>query len=393
MSSAPYWSPFDHAVVDNPYPAYRVLRDDAPVYHNADVGFWAISRFDDVLQAHTDVETFSSARGTTIESSDPDQPFLITKDPPLHTWHRKIVSRVFTPRRIGGLEPFIRAKAAELLDPHVGSAGFDLIEDFSILLPLAVISELIGLPEEIRGDVHHLCDAFAARADGVAIEPEEAGKAMGELMALLSGVVADRRAHPGDDVVSLLIETPVVDDDGNERFLEDHELGARFVELAFAGHETVAKMIPNGVVALAWYPNQRAELAADPTLLPNAVEEMLRWDPPSQYQGRWTTRDVELHGTTIPAEQRVVLITGAATHDERRFDEPELFDVHRHIERHVSLGFGNHLCLGAALARLETRIAFEELLARFPEYDIAPTGVTRAYSSNVRGLGNLPIVV
>jgi len=120
---------------------------------------------------------------------------------------------------------------------------------------------------------------------------------------------------------------------------------------------------------------------------------MLRWDPPSQYQGRWTTRDVELHGTTIPAEQRVVLITGAATHDERRFDEPELFDVHRHIERHVSLGFGNHLCLGAALARLETRIAFEELLARFPEYDIAPTGVTRAYSSNVRGLGNLPIVV
>jgi cytochrome P450 len=393
MSSTPYWNPFDHAVVDNPYPAYRVLRDDAPVYHNEEVGFWAISRFDDVLAAHLDTDTYSSAHGTTIERFEVDSPFLIAKDPPIHTWHRKIVSRVFTPRRINGLEPFIRSKATELLDPHVGSDGFDAIADYSIRLPLEVISELIDLPVELREEVHVQCEHIAARPDGEVTEPEAAMQASATLQAMLAGLARERRRNPGDDVISLLIETPVVDDDGTERFLDDDELGYRFIELAFAGHETVAKLIPNGIVALAWYPDQRAELAADPSLLPDAVEEMLRWDPPSHYQGRWTTRDVELHGTTIPAEQRVVLITGAATHDERRFDDPELFDIHRHIERHVTFGFGNHLCLGAALARLETRIAFEELLARFPEYEIATAGVTRAYSSNVRGLGNLPLVV
>jgi cytochrome P450 len=174
--------------------------------------------------------------------------------------------------------------------------------------------------------------------------------------------------------------------------MSDEELGFRFLELAFAGHETVAKLIANGVVALAWYPDARRELVADSSVIPKAVEEMLRWDPPSQYQGRWTTRDVILHGETIPADSRVILLTGSAGHDDRRYAEPELFDVHRRIDRHVSFGFGIHLCLGAALARLETRIAIEEFLKRFPEYSIAPNGVVRQYSSNVRGLQNLPIV-
>jgi len=165
------------------------------------------------------------------------------------------------------------------------------------------------------------------------------------------------------------------------------------LELAFAGHETVAKLIPNGVVALAWYPDQRSQLVADPSLIPQAIEEMLRWDPPSHLQGRWTSREVELHGVTIPADQRIVLLTAAATHDERRFADPELFDIHRQIERHVSFGFGAHLCLGAALARLETRIAFEELLQRFPDYGIAETGVERAYSGGVRGLRHCPLEV
>jgi cytochrome P450 len=214
-----------------------------------------------------------------------------------------------------------------------------------------------------------------------------------ELRALLLRLVIERRRSPGDDVISLLIKSPVEDGEGGERMLDDDELSYRFIELAFAGHETVAKQIANGVVALAWYPDQRRQLVEDPSLLPGAVEEMLRWDPPSHYQGRWTTKEVELHGVTIPADVRVVLITGAAVHDERQFPEPELFDIHRRPERHVSFGFGIHLCLGAALARLETRIAFEELLQRLPAYDVEDTGVVRAFSSNVRGLQHLPIRV
>jgi cytochrome P450 len=191
----------------------------------------------------------------------------------------------------------------------------------------------------------------------------------------------------------MLMSTEVEDEDGELRPLGDDELAARFLELAFAGHETVAKLIPNGVIALSWYPGQRRELVANPALIPNAVEEMLRWDPPSHYQGRWTLREVELHGTVIPADVRVILITGAAVHDERKYPDPEYFDIHRDVDRHVSFGLGRHLCLGASLARLETRVAFEELLRRFPDFTFDETGVRRHYSSNVRGLASLPLLV
>jgi cytochrome P450 len=194
-------------------------------------------------------------------------------------------------------------------------------------------------------------------------------------------------------VISLLIRSEVVDDDGNESYLSDEQLSYRILELAFAGHETVARLIANGVVALAWYPDQRRELVKDRQLLPNAVEEMLRWDAPSHYQGRWTSTDVTLHDVTIPADQRVILITGAANHDDRVYEEPELFDLRRPIDNTVSFGYGVHFCLGAALARLETRIAFDEFLDRFPDYEITESGVERMRASNVRGLSKLPILV
>jgi cytochrome P450 len=222
---------------------------------------------------------------------------------------------------------------------------------------------------------------------------EDAALASMELAQVFIDLVSDRRRNPGNDVISMLMSTEVTDDDGNTRSLDDHELANRFLELAFAGHETVAKLIPNGVIALSWYPDQRRELAADLSLMPNAVEEMLRWDPPSHYQGRWSTRDVELHGVVIPAGRRVILLTASAVHDERKYPDPELFDIHRDIDRHVSFGFGRHLCLGAALARLETRVAFEELLRRIPDFTFDEAGVVRAYSSNVRGLARLPIQV
>jgi cytochrome P450 len=221
--------------------------------------------------------------------------------------------------------------------------------------------------------------------------PDDALVAGFEFFQLLADLVKERRQTPTGDVFSLMVTTEVEDDSGAKRSLSDDQLAARFMELAIAGHETVMKLIATGVVALAWYPDQRRELCASTDLLPNAVEEMVRWIPPSQYQGRWTTRDVELHGTTIPAEQRVLLVTAAATHDEREYDDPDAFDIHRRIDRQLGFGFGAHLCLGAALARLESRIAFEELLRRFPEYEIVEDGVERAFGSNVQGLKHLPI--
>lgn len=386
------YNPYVWETQHNPYPVYARLRDEAPVYHNPDLDFWALSRYADVLAAHKDPTTFVSSHGVTLEGNEAGQDLLITKDPPVHDWHRKVVSRVFTPRRVNGLEPFMRDSCARLLDPFVGEPGFDVVEQLSIQLPLAVIGELLGIPESQRQEVHHLADRMFTREDTATVS-EEAAAAQVELGMLLYGIVVERRRHLEDDVISLLIASEVTDDDGNGWLLSDEELATRVLELAFAGHETVARLIANGVVALSWYPEQRDELVADRGLLPNAVEEMLRWDAPSHYQGRWTSTDVTLHDTTIPADSRVVLVTGAANHDERVYAEPELFDIHRDIDTTVSFGYGVHFCLGASLARLETRVAFDELLDRFPEYGIDESGVERMRSSNVRGLARLPITL
>jgi cytochrome P450 len=386
------YDPFDWETAHNPYPVYRRLRDEAPVYYNERLGFWALSRYDDVVAAHLATDDFSSAHGVTIEGMEKDAPFLIVKDPPEHTAHRKIVGRLFTPRRIAELEPFVRRTAAGLLDRLRDADRFDVVEDFSFRLPLDVISELIGIPASVREQVHQLSDRIAVRDDSVVMSDDAIGATL-ELAVLFTDLVRDRRAHPGDDVITMLMNTPVEEEDGSQRLLTDDELAGRFLELSFAGHETVAKLIPNGVVALAWFPDARRSLVADPGLIPNAVEEMLRWDPPSHYQGRWTTRDLAVRGTVIPAEQRVILVTGSAVHDERKYPDPDVFDIRRDIDRHVSFGFGRHLCLGASLARLETRVAFEELLRRFPDFTIDETGAERHVSVNVRGLAKLPLVV
>jgi cytochrome P450 len=386
------YDPFDWETAHHPYPVYRRLRDEAPVYYNERLGFWALSRYDDVVAAHLATDDFSSAHGVTIEGMEKDAPFLIVKDPPEHTAHRKIVGRLFTPRRIAELEPFVRRTAAGLLDRLRDADRFDVVEDFSFRLPLDVISELIGIPASVREQVHQLSDRIAVRDDSVVMSDDAIGATL-ELAVLFTDLVRDRRAHRGDDVITMLMNTPVEEEDGSQRLLTDDELAGRFLELSFAGHETVAKLIPNGVVALAWFPDARRSLVADPGLMPNAVEEMLRWDPPSHYQGRWTTRDVAVRGTVIPAEQRVILVTGSAVHDERKYPDPDVFDIRRDIDRHVSFGFGRHLCLGASLARLETRVAFEELLRRFPDFTIDETGAERHVSVNVRGLAKLPLVV
>jgi cytochrome P450 len=389
------YNPFARETQMNPYPVYRWLRDEAPVYHNPEIGFYALSRFEDVLQAHKDAETFISRYGPTIERMEQGTAdVLIAQDAPEHTWQRKLVSRLFTPRAISDLEPKVRAIAVAVLDEAREHGELDAVIDFSGYLPMMVIAEMLGLPQEARGDLRRLSDRMLDRSDTDETGEITAGAtvAIREAHEILGQIVEEKAKRPSDDIASLLLTATVPDAEGVERRLTRQQVVFRLMELVAAGHETTAKLVANGIVALTWSRDQRAELVADPSLIPQAVEEMLRWDPPSHYQGRWVERDVTLHGTTIPAESRVILITGAANHDDRVFEDPELFDIHRKIERHVAFGFGIHLCIGAALARLESRIAFEELLRRYPNYELTQP-IRRAYSSNVRGLSNLPIVL
>jgi len=388
------YDPYDWATCVDPYPVYRELRDLAPVYRNEKLRFWALSRYDDVVAAHLDPETYRSSGGVTIEGREAAAPMLIVKDPPEHTWHRRLVNKVFTPRRIATLEPFIRARTAELLDRVADKDEFDVVQEFSVLLPLDVISELIGIPVDLRPAVHELSDRMSLRGDPDdptnAKEYAEAGLG---LLQLYLGLVQERHSAPRDDVITQLMTAEVVDEsDGTVRKLADEEVAMRFMELGFAGHETVALLIPSALIGLHRHPDQRRELIADPGLGANAVEEFLRWDPPSHLQGRTTSREVELHGVTIPAGEKVMLLTAAASRDERAYDDPDRVDLHRAIRKQLGFGVGPHVCLGAALARLETRIAIEQFLARFPDYGIDESRAVRRVQTNVRGLSELPLL-
>ncbi len=387
------YDPFSPALAEDPYPTYRWLRDNAPVYRNVERGFYALTRYQDVQAALLDAETFLTSHGTTLEGLEQGFDTLLTTDPPEHGWNRKILARRFSAGRVQELEPRIRAVAVDLLEAARETGRIDLVEDFSAQLPLTIIAELLALPTDQRARVHELCFRLLEReiTDPPGVRPAASVQAGQELAQLFLALVAQRRAHPGEDLVSLLVHTPVVDDAGTEHFLDDRQLLGRLIELTFAGHETVKKLVATGAVRLAEAPAARADLIRDPSLIPNAVEEMLRMDPPAQYTGRWTSRDIEFHGTVIPADSRVLLVIGSACHDERVYPDPERMDVRREVGRQLGFGYGIHLCVGAALARLEAKVAFEELLARYPDYQVDHAGVVRTYSSNQRGLKHLPL--
>ncbi len=290
----------------------------------------------------------------------------------------------------------MRHVASQYLDAAIGQDRLDLMQDFAWRFPLDVISELIGLPDELREPYRSLAHRAGAREwDPVkgSGPTEDAVAAILESVALVQEVVVERRRRPRDDIISMLITAEIADDTGNTRRLSDDLIIAQFQLLATAGHETVTNLIGNGTVALWWYPEQRAELAQDASLIPGAVEEMLRWDNPAPPEGRWTTRDVEFHGVKIPKDSRVILYMASANHDERQFENPELFDIHREFDRSLVFGFGIHRCLGANLARLEAQIAFEELLVRFPHYDVDESGVVRPPAQLMRGLEHLPLIL
>lgn len=388
------YNPYSPEAQFNPYPIWQRMRDETPVHFNPTMNFYALTRYDDVLNAFLDNTTYISGEGATLEGVDKGNGGLIQLDPPEHTIYRKLMSRVFTPRRVAEIEPYIRKVAIKYLDQVEGRDQFDLIQDYSLHLPLEVISELLGIPDEYRAKVHDLSNRSVVR--DVSGGPESlAGvrAATAETVAFYAELVAERRQHPKDDLISNLLQNEITDEHGNVQPISDARVVAQFRLLASAGHETIMKSIGNGAVALAWYPEQRAELVANPALIPNAVEEMVRWDNPAPLEGRVVSRDVELHGTVIPKGSRVMLVMGAANHDDRQYEHPELFSIHRDLTRPVTFGFGIHLCLGAALARLEMKVAFEELLKRYPTFDLVEGGINRGAIAFFRGLNNLPISV
>jgi len=391
-----YWDPYDEEIERSPYEVWRRMRDEAPVYRNDEHDFYALTRFADVEGAHRDPQTFSSARGTVLEIMGPDLSRtgqMIFLDPPEHTSLRHLVSRAFTPRRVTELEARVRELCAELLDPFVGESELDYVEDFGDHLPSMVISSLLGLPREDQRDVRRMVDGIFHIEPGVGIVNDTSINAGAQVAVYVGGELAKRRENPTDDLLTALVQAEIVDDAGVVRRMTEQETIEFAMLLFVAGTETVGRLLGWAAVVLADHPDQRKELAADSSLLATAVEELLRYEAPSGIQGRWTTGDVELHGTVIPKDAKVALLTAAAGRDERAYPDPDRFDIHRSGQPHVSFGYGIHFCLGAALARLEGRVALEETLKRFPEWDVDHARAERLHTSTVRGYTKVPILV
>jgi cytochrome P450 len=392
-TAALVYSPYDYAVHEDPYPTYARLREEAPVYRNAALGFWALSRHADVIEAFRDHGTYSSAHGVSLDpaASGPHAHrtmSFLAMDPPMHGRMRGLVSRGFTPRRVLDLEPRIRDLARAYLEPALDAGTCDLIGDLAGRLPMDVISELMGVPAADRDEVRRLADLLVHREEGVHDVPASGVEAALSLVGYYSELLADRRRHPTDDLTSALLQAEV---DG-DRLSEEEIIGFLFL-MVVAGNETTTKLLGN-----AWWwawrnPDQRTRAMADRASAPAWVEETLRYDASTQLLARTTTRDVELHGEVIPAGGRVVLLVGSANRDPRAFEEPDRYDLDRsatELQAMASFGFGRHFCLGASLARLEARVALEEVIDRVADYEIDPDGARRVHSVNVRGFAALP---
>jgi cytochrome P450 len=394
MPAALELNPFSYEFHEDPYPTYRRLRDEAPLYRNDALSFWALSRYRDVLSASLEWETYSSAEGTTLERIDPayfeSRPKIIFLDPPRHDRLRRLVSRAFTPRRVAALEPFVRATVGRLLDRVAREGGGDFVRDVSMPLPMEVIFTLLGVPEGDRRQVREWMDVSLERDRDTPAIPERAVMAMMSMMQYWPEFVESLRRKPDDGLVSALLTAEVEDDDGTPTRLTDGEIIGFCNLIGSAGNETVTKLLANACVLFARHPEQYRTILDDPDAIPDAVEEVLRYTSPSQYQGRMTTRDVTWHGATVPKGSRILLLTGSANRDEREFPDPDRFDVRRRPEQHLALGHGVHFCLGASLARLESRVALEEFSRRFPKYTVDEGGCVRVHMSNVHGYEHVP---
>jgi len=390
------WDPLDEKYKVDPHPIWRRLRDEAPLYYNEHLDFYAVSRFADVDAFSRDPQTFCSSHGTVMEMIGPEptsMEIMIFMDPPDHTRYRRLVSKAFTPRRMALLEQDIRQLCVSLLDAQTGKSSFDYVQDFGARVPAYVIAALLGVPPEDRDMVRGWIDESFHLDPELGMYNDVSAEAMGKLMEYVTAQVADRQSSPRDDMFTDLLNGEIVDEDGQLRRLTMEQAANFSLLIGSAGTETVARLLGWAALTLDDNPDQRAELATDASLIPNAVEELLRYEAPSPVQSRWCTADVEVHGQTIPADSKVVMITGSAGRDERAFPDADRFDIHRNIDHHLSFGYGIHFCLGAALARMEGRVALEETFKRFPEWSVDREGAVPLYTSTVRGYSRLPISV
>ena len=391
-----YYDPYDFEIDSDPYPVWKRLRDERPLYYNENYDFYALSRFDDVERCSLDWESYISSKGTVLEliKSGMELPpgSIIFEDPPAHNLHRRLLSRVFTPRNIVDLEPKIREFCARSLDPLVGARGFDFIEDLGAQMPMRTIGMLLGIPEQdqeaIRDRIDHglrLTESTMPDFDTMFAAAESAGDGFEEYIEW-------RATHPSDDLMTELLQAEFEDEDGTVRRLSRQEVLGYVNLLAGAGNETTTRLIGWTGKVLAEHPEQRRQLVGHPELVPNAIEELLRYESPSPVQARYVTKDVEHHGQTVPAGSAILLLTASGNRDERKFPDGDVFNIHREIDRQLAFGYGIHFCLGSALARLEGRIALEEVLARFPDWEVDWDNAVQARTSTVRGWERLPVL-
>jgi cytochrome P450 len=396
-STAVEFDPFSDEYFNDPTEVYRRLRDEAPVYFSERYGFYALSRFDDVVAAHRDWETFSSAHGIELSmlAKDPElvasYRSIIMMDPPEHDRLRALVSRVFTPRAVMALEPMVREVIVGLLDGLGDRDGFDAVAEFSALFPVDIISRMLGVPEGDRQQIREWLDISLHREPGKADPPPESMEAIFASGAYFYELITEKRRNPADDMLSRLTQVTVDRGDGEQTGLDDVEITGFASLLGGAGAETVTKLVGNAMVLFARHADQWRAVRDDHAAIPRAVEEILRFLPPSQYQGRFSVRDRAFDGGIIPAGHPVLLITGAATHDPRAYDRPDEFDISREPKLAVGFGHGVHACLGAALARMESRVAIEELATRWRSIEVDDAGLRRVQMANVAGYSNVPV--
>jgi len=389
-----YYDPYDVVIDADPYPVFRGLRDEAPLYYNDRHDFFALSRFEDVERCLLDAKTYISGRGGILElikaNIEIPSGVLIFEDPPVHTVHRGLLSGVFTPRRVAALEPKIRDFCARSLDPLVGAGRFDFVADLGAQMPMRTIGMLLGIPEQDQESIRDQVDAHLRTEAGQPMRTSAREVFSGEVFA---DYIAWRAEHPADDLMTELLQAEFEDEAGTTRRLTRGEILTYVMVVAGAGNETTTRLIGWTGKVLAEHPDQRRQLVEDRSLIPNAIEELLRFEPPAPHVGRYVARDVDLYGRTVPEGSVMLLLVGSANRDGRRFPDPDRFDIHRNIGQQLTFGYGIHFCLGAALARLEGRVALDEVLTRFPEWDVDWGSAKLAPTSTVRGWETLPVLI
>jgi len=390
-----YYDPYDPDIDDNPYPVWKRMREEAPLYYNEKYNFYALSRYEDVARELPNWQTYRSGRGTTADilfnNIEVPPGILLFEDPPLHDLHRRLLSRVFTPRRMLAVESLVRGFCAKELDPLIDAGGFDFIADLGAMMPMRTIGYLLGIPEEHQENIRDHNAAFIDVAEGRE-SGEVSQKIFEQTIVMFAEFIEWRAEHPSDDLMTELLAAEIDEHDGTRRPLSRTEVLAYTAMIAGAGNETTARLIGFMAQLLSDHPDQRRELVADPSLIPGAVEETLRYEPPSPVQARYVAQDAEHYGRVVPEGSFMLLLNASANRDEHHFADPDRFDIHRRGS-HLSFGQGLHFCLGSALARMEARVAFEEVLKRWPDWEVDYANAERAHTASVRGWARLPVII